>query len=82
MIPCTCGREADDCIDCLNDYISNIEGVDFDTDAGIIEDFADALISKDKGKLERVISLARLRLNGVCFCSAYDKSECICGAWG
>lgn len=85
MIPCTCGREADDCIDCLNDYISDnlvIEGIRFNVDEGIIERFAESLINQDSKLLEETISLARLRLKGICFCSAYDKSECICGAWG
>jgi hypothetical protein len=50
-------------------------------DEQIEEAFSKALLHRDSNALEDVISQARDRVQGVCFCSAHSANECCCGAW-
>jgi len=50
-------------------------------DRQIIEKFAEGLVTKDFTLIEEAAAEANDRLNGLCFCSAWSESECVCGAW-
>jgi len=50
-------------------------------DKGIIRQFARGLIERDKKKIDEAVCDSYDRISGRCFCFAYEKDECICGAW-
>jgi len=53
----------------------------YEVEKQIIERFAEGLITRDLTLIQEAAANAEDRLAGVCFCSAYDESECVCGAW-
>ena len=67
------------CEDCENALV--LTGFRFYVDEQLIERFADILISKNLEDLESLIKDVKDRLEGRCFCSAYNSNECLCGAW-
>lgn len=67
------------CEDCENALVLN--DFRFYIDAQLTERLANILMDKNPEDLEDLIKDVRDRLEGRCFCSAYSKNECLCGAW-